>query len=235
MPFDTTPSPAPGYATVAEAASRLGITVPRVLRLVHSGELAAAARVGNRWMIPQEEIALRLATGPARGRRYTAGAAWAILFLVAGLDAPWVTRQERWRIRQVLSSSSVLDIRARLSARGRLRRFRVHPGLIAAVRDDPLLMLTGMTAGSELRLGLIGGGDRVDAYIDEPHLADVVARHHLRLSRDANVNLRVVSQIDWQWPPARVAPLAAVALDLLDDPEPRAQQVGAQLLAGVAP
>ncbi len=227
-------NPAPGFSTTSETARRLGVTVGRVLRLISSGELPGV-RVGNRWMIPDDAIDLRLAVRPSDGRRYAPSMAWGILFLATGLDTPWMTRQERWLARGFLGSSTVLDIRARLASRGELRRFRAHPGLIAALRSDPLLMLTGMTASAELHLGLIGGGDRVDAYIDEANLPALIARHHLRPSHDANVNLRVIPSIDWTWPPASVAPLAAVALDLLDDPEPRAQQVGAQVLAGMAP
>jgi hypothetical protein len=94
-------------------------------------------------------------------------------------------------------------------------------------------MLTGATAATELRLGLIGGGDRLDAYVDAGHLEAVVRRHHLRPSSDVNVTLRVVPSFGWAWPPARAAPIPAIALDLLDDPEPRAQQVGDKLLSGI--
>jgi hypothetical protein len=49
----------------------------------------------------------------------------------------------------------------RLSTRGRARFFHAHAGLFPALREDRILMLTGATAASELRLGLIGGVDRI--------------------------------------------------------------------------
>jgi len=61
----------------------------------------------------------------------------------------------------------------------------------------------------------------------------MVRRHHLRTSREPNVILRVVPTFAEAWPPAKDAPLSAIALDLLDDPDPRARTLGAQLLARI--
>jgi hypothetical protein len=91
-------------------------------------------------------------------------------------------------------------------------------------------MLSGATAASELRLGLLAG-EVVEGYIDARDLDRIVRLHHLRASRDPNVILRVVPSFTETWPPARLAPLSAVALDLLDDPDPRARTLGNQLLA----
>lgn len=226
------PGPAPDHLTVTQAAERLSVGAPRVLRLIASGELPAT-KVGRQWFIPAAAVDLRRAVQPDRGRRFSPAAAWGLLFMAAGNQAPWLTPQQRWRLRQYLASSSVSHLRSRLSTRGRARFFHAHPGLFSTLREDRALMLTGASAASELRLGLIGGGDRVDAYVDADHLEAVVRRHHLRPSSDANVTLRVVPSFGWAWPPARVAPIPAIALDLLDDPEPRSQQVGGKLLDGI--
>jgi len=233
MSFDEMPGPVLGHLTVAQAAERLSVGAPRVLRLIASGELPAI-KVGRQWLIPAAAVDLRRVVQPDRGRRFSPATAWGLLFMAAGNEAPWLTPQERWRLRKYLASSAVSHMRSRLSARGRARFFHAHPGLLPALREDCVLMLTGATAASELRLGLIGGGDRVDAYVDADHLEAVVRRHHLRPSREANVTLRVVPSFGWAWPPARVAPIPAIALDLLDDPEPRAQQVGDKLLSGIS-
>jgi len=44
------------------------------------------------------------------------------------------------------------------------------------------------------------------------------------------VVLRSVSSFLPSWPPSRIAPKAAVALDLLEDADPRSRQVGKELL-----
>jgi hypothetical protein len=71
----------------------------------------------------------------------------------------------------------------------------------------------------------------VDAYVDELELGNVVNRHHLRVSRDPNVVLRVVPSFTDRWARPHIASVSAVALDLLDDPDPRAREVAEQALA----
>jgi hypothetical protein len=90
-------------------------------------------------------------------------------------------------------------------------------------------MLSGASGAAELRLGL-GGAEVVEGYVDEHGLSALISRHALRPSRQPNVVLRVVPSFLPSWPMARVAPRAAVALDLLDDDEPRVRQVGKELL-----
>ncbi len=95
-------------------------------------------------------------------------------------------------------------------------------------------MLTGATAAMARRLGLVGGAGSVDAYVGTGDLDGVVDRHHLRESRgDPNVTLRVVPPIGIAWPPAHVAPVSAIALDLLECSEPRACQLGAEISQGL--
>ena len=118
--------------------------------------------------------------------------------------------------------------------RGSVRELAVPaPSRLLAFRriaSDPALMLSGPTAASRLRLGLLAG-EVVEGYVDARDLDEIVRRHHLRASRDPNVILRVVPTFAEAWPRARHAPLSAVALDLLDDPDPRARTLGNQLLA----
>jgi excisionase family DNA binding protein len=230
---DDTLHPAPGYLTALQAARDLSVSVDAIYEYIARNELPAA-RVGNTWLIPREAVELRLARGSGGGRRFTPAHAWGLLYLSAEMEPSWLDRHARWRLRRYLQTHSLHDLRAKLVNRGRPRAYRVHPGMLARLHDDPSLMLTGTSGASELRLGLIGGGDRVDAYVDADLLEAVVRRHHLRPSREANVTLRVVASFGWAWPPARVAPIPAIALDLLDDPEPRAKQVGDKLLSGIS-
>jgi excisionase family DNA binding protein len=218
-----------GYLTVAEAAERLDVTPDRVRRLVRAGELPAT-RFGRALMVPADAVDLRRSRGSGEGRRLEPASAWAVLYMAAGLPVPWVDRRNRWRLARYLATHRIGDIRDRLVARGRPRAYRAHTSVLAALRADPALMLTGVTGASEARLGLVGGGGEVDAYVDADALDGVIRRHHLRPSREPNVTLRVVPSFTQAWPPARVAPLPAIALDLLDSDEPRARQVGAEVL-----
>jgi excisionase family DNA binding protein len=226
---DETLRPAPSFLTVAEAAKRLSVTQNRVRSLVAAGDLPASS-VGMNLLIPGDAVEGRLSRGQGRGRRLTTGNAWAALYLAAGLPVAWLDRRERWRIRHYLEHHRLVDIRPQLVARGRPRAFRAHPAMLERLRSDSALMLTGTTGASELRLGLIGGTDRVEAYVAASDLDMLVGRYYLRASREPNVLLRVMEAPGVPEPRPHVAPRSAVALDLLDDPDPRAQQVGREIL-----
>ncbi len=93
-------------------------------------------------------------------------------------------------------------------------------------------MLTGATAATELRLGLLAH-DIVEAYVAEDQAADVIGRYHLRPGDEPNAILRIVPRFTPTWPFAHEAPIPAVVLDLLEDTDPRTRDVGEALLAGL--
>jgi excisionase family DNA binding protein len=229
---DESGSIVPGRITVAQAAERLSVTQGMVRRLISAGELPAE-RMGRAWMVSLEAVERRLDQEPRDGRRLRSQNAWAILFMIVGEPAPWLDQPNRWRLRRYLASHRVSDNRSRFAGRGRPTAYRAHPSLLAAVRGDPVLMLTGTSGASDRRLGLVGGSGDVDAYVADTDLDTLVRRHHLRPTGDPNVVLRVVQPFTSPWPPARVAPASAIALDLLDSPEPRARQVGDEVLRGI--
>ena len=214
---------------MAQAAGRLAVTQDMVRRLIAAGELPAE-RIGRAWMVSLEAVERRRDQQPRGGRRLRSQNAWALLFMIVGEPAPWLDQPNHWRLRRYLASHRLSDNRSRFADRGRPTAYRAHPSLLAAVRGDPALMLTGTSGASERRLGLIGGSGDVDGYVADADLDAVVRRHHLRPTGDPNVILRVVPTFTSPWPPARVAPASAIALDLLDSPEPRARQVGEEVL-----
>lgn len=217
-----------GYLTVAQVAKRLGVSVSRVNKLVSTGDLRSD-HIGAITVIPEAEVERRLSLQPGSGRRLTPPNAWGILAMASGERAPWLSPDTRYRLRRLLEQHGLLALRARLVERGTAHGFRAHPSLLRAIRDEDALMMTGVTAAAELRLGLLAG-DTVDAYIAERALPGIVARHRLQESLDPNVTLRSVSSFMPSWPSSRIAPKAAVALDLLDDADPRGRQVGGDLL-----
>jgi hypothetical protein len=91
-------------------------------------------------------------------------------------------------------------------------------------------MLTGATAATELRLGLLAY-DVVEAYVAEDQAADVIGRYHLRPGDEPNSILRLVPRFTATWPLAHEAPVPAIALDLMEDSDPRTREVGQELLA----
>ena len=227
--FDMTPTP--GYITVADTARRLSVTEQRVRQLIREHEIAAD-RVGRSYVVRLEDVERRASLAPIGGRRLTTAHAWGLLELAAGNPTPWLDRSARYRLRHLLAERGLAGLRSRLTGRAVPSRFRAHPSQLRDLRLDPALMLSGATAASELRLGLLAG-EVVDGYVDARDLDEIVRLHHLRPSRDPNVILRVVSSFTEAWPLHRHAPLPTVALDLLDDPDPRTRALGDQLLARI--
>ena len=219
------------YLTVAGAAERLAVSEGRVKQLIWSGALPASRPVGRRtWLIPIEAVEARAELGVAPGRALTAANAWGVLCLADGQPATWLDTRTKRRLAGLLEQHGLEGLRPRLVERGRPRGYRTHPSSLGRVRSDGRLMLTGTTAAAELRLGLIGEAN-VEAYVASTDLDRIAEDHRLRASREANVTLRVVPDFDIRWPIAPVAPLPALALDLLEDPEPRVRQVGREVLA----
>lgn len=221
-------TPVPGFITVADAARRLGVTQQRVRQLIGNHELPAE-RVGRSYVVRVEDVERRVSLLPRDGRRFTPAHAWGLIEIAAGKPAPWLDRATRYRLRRLLRERGLRNLRPRLTDRATLTQMRAHPSELPGLRSDARLVLTGASAASELRLGLLAG-QVVDGYLDARHVDDVVARYHLRASRDPNVNLRVVPSFSDAWSHERCAPLSAVALDLLDDPDPRTRALGEQLL-----
>lgn len=216
------------YLTVAQAAQRLGISARRVNHLVGTGDLRSS-QLGAITVIPVADVERRRSLKPGAGRRLTASNAWGVLALASGERPPWLGADTRYRLGRLLAKHELVSLRARLVERGEPQAFRAHSSVLRAIRDDPALMLTGVTAAAELRLGLLAG-ETVDAYVDERALATLVARYGLRKSEEPNVILRVVPAFMPSWPPSHIASNAAVALDLIEEDDPRSRQVGTELL-----
>lgn len=211
----------------------LAVTTPRVRALIASGDLPAV-KVGRAWLVEREAVEQRVELEPGDGRQFVPARAWGLLFLANGLFPDWLSPQDRWRLSAFLPRLRSGDLRSRMTRRGQSHCYHAHTSLIDRARKDPDLMLTGPSASEALHLGLVGGDEEVEAYVDEDALAVVKARYHLAPADAGNVTLRVVPAFGWTWPALPVAPHAAVALDLLEHREPRARQVGSDLLGTLA-
>ncbi|MEA2026286.1 MAG: type IV toxin-antitoxin system AbiEi family antitoxin [Chloroflexota bacterium] len=217
---------------VGQAAHILGLRPRSVLRLINDGELPARKEFG-RWRILRADVEIRRELGAHDGRRYAPAKAWGLIFLASGGQAPWLDRVSRWRIRKQLASRPWPGLRHALADRASLGRYAAHPDSIARLHGEPDLMYSGLGAAESSGVGVIGAGDRFEAYVPDEHLRDIISRNHLRQDPAGLVALRAVlpAALPKTLPP--VAPSMAIALDLLEDHEPRARQVGHELLAAL--
>jgi len=223
----------PALLSIPEAAKELKLHPSRVRALASAGSLPAV-KIGHRWAVDRSAVAEHWRRLHAVGRPFEPGNAWALLFLASGRDADWLDPSSHWRLRQALARDGLVGLAPRLDRRGSPRRFRVHPGEIRYLLEDPRLVRSGISAVSEHDLGLVSGQE-ADGYIRENDLADLQREHAMQPAElvEGNVLVRVLPDKAWHFVDERVAPLAAVALDLAEDPDPRSRRAGQARLKAI--
>ncbi len=193
--------------------------------VVHGG--LPAAKVGGRWLIERGEVERRQRQSPLKGRPFAAHNAWALLRLASGEDPEGVDPVNRSRLRRALALEGMEELGARLARRANSKYFDAHPGEIPYVVEDAGFVASGVSAAGAHGLDLVPGSE-ADGYIRAGALQKFENDHALRpAGPGSNIHLRLIPDGAWHLlEGARVAPLAAVALDLAEDADPRSAAAG---------
>lgn len=222
----------PVHVAVEEAARHLRLTPARVRALIASGGLRAE-KMGGRWLVEWDSVLARERSQGAAGRPLKARNAWALLLLASGDDLPpGFDQHARWRISQTLERHHLVDLRSRLDGRARMHHLWALPGELRPLRAEEDLVLTASSAAGALELGLLAP-DTVDAYVPAGRMEAVASKYGLEpvASYEATVILRTVPDDAWLLEDRRIAPRAAVGLDLASYPDSRSARLGAEVLA----
>jgi hypothetical protein len=117
----------------------------------------------------------------------------------------------------------------RLRERARREVFDAHPSELARLRNRPDLLLTGASAADVV--GLVGETQAVELYAPAGNRAAMMAEHAL-LTGSGAVTVRWVPDELWAalGVAGRLAPRAAVLVDLLESDDPRARREAARAL-----
>lgn len=213
--------------SVPEAADRLGVTAGRVRTLIASGELVAR-HLGRVLLIDAASVDRRAQLGTLDGRRFSPQRAWGLLFLLDGLDAPWVDPVSRAKLRHFITRHDLASLRPRLVTRAQHRQFRAHPSDLGPIQREPGLMRTGASAARDVGLDLMPA-DEFDAYLTIERLDVLVDRYKLLEGQQPNLTLRTTPALTPDWPARPFAPASVVAIDLADDVDPRSQEAARNL------
>lgn len=216
--------------SVTEAASTLGMTRQRVSQLIADGSLRAT-QAGNQVLVRRDDVEARVDLPPGDGRRFSPRRAWALILLADDVVAPGLDYSTLSRMRSVLRERSLWSLRSKLSSRAERRSLRAHSSDLARLVAEADVIRTGPRAASEAGLGLIAPDAPVELYVDTATADRLVTRYSMRPSDNPNVVLRVVPNEVRTWLREPLAPRLAVALDLADDRDPRAQQVARDALS----
>ena len=196
-----------------------------------SGGQLSASKIADRWLVERESVEQRKRRGAQGGRRFAPQNAWALLLLASGEEVVRIDPSVRSRIRRALALESLKALAPRLSRRADVSLYRAHPGEIRHLIDAPVFMRSGISAAGSHDIGLVSGRE-ADGYLPEAELRRFIKEHALSpAGSDGNVRLRVVPDQAWARLEGRsVAPEAAVALDLIEESDPRSAKVGAGVL-----
>ncbi len=192
--------------------------------MIEAGQLEAT-KVGGQWLIDRISLERLVSRRNPTGATFSPKNAWGILFFASGLEAPWLNPSERSRIKCRLREQSLLDLAQRLRSRARMHRFRCHPSDLKRIEAESTLVLSGASATDVWGIDLIVP-DAVQAYVKESDHKILVKKYGLKQSSSGSVFLSVPVGI-WPFPKnSRVAPHAAVALDLVESSDPRSRRAG---------
>lgn len=216
--------------SIAEAADLLALSPTRVRAMVSQGRLPAV-KVGGRWLVERSAVEQRRMGAAPRGRWFTPRNAWALLLLASGEDAPKLDPSVRSRLRRALALEGLVALAPRLRDRSKAISYKAHPGEIPYVLEDDALVPTGISAAGSMDLGLLASRE-ADGYVAQSRLPRLIAEHALSPGGiESNVRLRAVPDDAWHELDGRsVAPAAAVALDLADEPDSRSRAAGEKLI-----
>lgn len=212
--------------SIPQAASTLELSPSRVQALVAQGQMPAS-KIGGRWLIERGAVERRRREGALKGRPFAAHNAWALLCLASGEDPGAIDPSVRSRLRRAIRMEGLEELGPRLIRRAESHYLDAHPGEISHILDDPAFVRSGISAAGAHGFDLASGLE-ADGYLRDSALKKFCAKHALRpAGPGSNLHLRLVSDSAWRFlDGVPVAPIAAVALDLAEDPDPRSSQVG---------
>lgn len=209
--------------TVVDAARRLGIDASRVRQMLRLGELAGQ-RHGRVWIVDEAAVAKRAHRPVPGGRPLAPARAWALLDLIDGGSAPWLTTQSRSQVRaraRGLQGAPPERLRAVLRSRSSRRWFSAHPAALSRLTDDRRVIVAGAVEATRAGLDLVSVHSVPELYVRETDLPELIRTLSLRpAATRSDVLIRVPREV---WPFAgRSAGPAVLAADLLESDEPRA-------------
>lgn len=213
---------------VKDAAQRLGVGESRVRQLLAAGDLRGR-RLGRIWLVDSDDVARLQGQQRRPGRPVGPKRAWAIIDLLSGGRAPWLSYSERSQVRSYLAGldqPSADEWRSILRGRSEMRPVQAHPAAVSRLRQFDRVLLGGPAEAARRGFDLVVIGEpRPEFYMPLSEWAQISRRLALRPSRDADLLVRH-PMVVWPFEGRNVLPDAAIAADLLGSAEPRAVSAG---------
>lgn len=213
---------------VKDAAQRLGVSESRIRQLLVAGDLNGR-RMGRAWLIDSDDVARLQGQRRRSGRPVGPKRAWAIIDLLSGGGAPWLSYSERSQVRSYaarLNEPSADEWRSILRGRSELRPVRAHPAAVARLGELDQVLFAGAAEAVRRGFDLVAVGEpRPEFYMPIGEWGHIARSLALQPSHDADLIIRH-PMIVWPFEGRDAIPDAAVAADLLHSADPRAVRAG---------
>jgi excisionase family DNA binding protein len=213
---------------VKDAAQRLGVSESRIRQLLFAGDLNGR-RIGRAWLVDSEDVARLQGQQRRSGRPVGPKRAWAIVDLLSGGSAPWLSYSERSQVRSYaarLEEPSADEWRSILRGRSELRPVRAHPAAVARLGQFDHVLIAGPSEAVRRGFDLVAvGKPRPEFYMPISEWGHIARSLALQPSRDANLVIHHPVMV-WPFDSRDAIPDAAIAADLLHSAEPRAVRAG---------
>lgn len=198
--------------TIAEAASRLGVSTRQAQRLAHSGQLQIVRRIGRTLIVEDTAITQRRHVGAGQGRPWKSKTAWAAIELLEHGRTTPVAQRTLFRLKNRLAHLSVEEFTRLASGRAHTRRMtqtRRQPGAL-----EDTLLLSGRSAlrnaDTAALFGLAGGESViVEGYLPRAALTQALTRFGLVDDAEGEVFLHISDETP-------VSSRTTTALDLIE-------------------
>lgn len=229
---------------LSAAAERLGVHPSRVRQLVHEGQLRGQ-RIGSSWLVSASDVAERAERRPLPGRPLAPARAWALLDLLDGGNAPWLSPVARSQVRQALralTGANEQRWRAALRGRSQVLALHAHPAAVRRVAAHPGVLEGGPARAVAAGVDLVALEAPAELYVPESDWPGLAARYRLGaelgngagISNDPpNLIIHIPAGI-WPFAAGQGVGPAALAADLLGSAEPRARSGGVARLNELA-
>ena len=214
---------------VTQVADALGVTPRRVRQMLAAGSLSGS-RVGRAWAIDADQVSTARNRWPVVGRPWNPASAWAVLALADGREAD-LSPVDRSRARKRLDEG-LEHLAGNLRSRATVRSFYGHPAVMPLLVGATGVVRGGISAAADHGADLLGG-DGFEGYVGASDVGPLIRRLALDESAERpNVVLRIVEDAVWPFETGqRFAGRSVVAIDLLEQDDPRARRAAAELLA----
>ncbi len=230
-----------GAVSVAQAAERLGVSVPRIHQRIADGSLVAE-RIGSQWVVDERSL-LHIQERNKAGRPHSARSAWAVIAVSENdrdrlrPSGPAAWARARMQLKRLLEPALdpasgeeavgdlAVSLRSVFRNRAQRRLLRAAAADLADLRaDDRWARLVDLGASG------IASPD-VEGYLGESEVAGVMRDYLLvEAASDANVVLHVIPDAQYPYPDSRLR----FAADLAEHRRPREEARAAELLHELA-